>query len=143
VLESRESYVPSATETDIYGGNRYIGLYPLYYTTYDDMQTKIPFAELFAWARQNDPALYNELLKMVIKTSYAFMFDGDRVSPYCSANFSVTKEIRDIASITFNATNATQNMARVKSSYMNTSSTLYGSARIPAFYYGLSLRLKL
>jgi hypothetical protein len=143
VLESKESYMPSATETDIYGGNRYIGLYPLYYTTFEDMETKIPFAEKFAWAMENDRALYNELAKMVVKTNYLFMLDEDRISPYCSANISVTKEIGNFATISFNATNATHNMGRVTSSRMNTESSLYGSGRIPAFYYGLSLKLKL
>jgi hypothetical protein len=143
VLDGREGYAPSATETDIYGGSRYVGIYPLYYTTFEDMETRVPFAEKFAWAETNDRALYNELAKLVGKTNYLFTFDEDRLSPYFSANISVTKEIGSFASISFNATNATRNIGLVTSSQRHTESSLYGGGRVPEFYYGLSLRLKL
>ncbi|MDR0543765.1 MAG: TonB-dependent receptor [Odoribacteraceae bacterium] len=143
VQDNPTDYLPSATQTDIYGGNRYIGAYPLYYTTFEDMETKIPFAEKIAWAKDNDAALFNELVKLVATTNYLFTLNADRVSPFLSANISVTKEIGDVASLSFNATNATRNMARVSSSRMNVETSLYNSALVAPFYYGLSLRLKL
>ena len=143
VMDNRTDYVPSTTQTDIYGGNRYVGVYPLYYCSFEDMETMIPFAEKITWAKEHDTALFNELAKLVITSNYLFTFDADRVSPFFSANLSVTKEIGDVASISFNATNATRNMARVTSSRMDTESSLYNSRLITPFYYGLSLRLKL
>jgi hypothetical protein len=143
VLADNSTYLPSTTETDVYGGDRHVGVYPLYYTTYEDMETRIPFAGAFARARESDPVLFNDLAKLVVYTNYPFIFNPDRVSASCAANIGVTKEIGDFASISFNATNATRNMGRVTSSYMDTESSLYDSRRVPAFYYGLSLRLKL
>ncbi|MDR2413938.1 MAG: carboxypeptidase-like regulatory domain-containing protein [Odoribacteraceae bacterium] len=143
VLDNAGDYMPSATETDIYGGNRYVGIYPLYYTSFDDMETKIPFAEKFAWARENDATLYNDLAKLVARSNYLFTFNKDRVSASLAANINVTKEIGEFASISFNATNATRNMGRVSSTWTNSESSLYNSSLVPTFYYGLSLRLKL
>ncbi|RZK68843.1 MAG: TonB-dependent receptor, partial [Pedobacter sp.] len=59
VLDSRDAYEPSNTQSNIYGGDRFVGLYPEYYISLDDLSTKIPFAEKFLWAKTNDPALYN------------------------------------------------------------------------------------
>jgi outer membrane cobalamin receptor len=142
VLDDRGDYFPSATQTDIYGGNRFVGLYPLYYVTYDDMQTKIPFAEKLKEAKRNDPALYNELVKMVVKANTDYYFNANNVSNYFFANFSITKEIGDYASVSFNATNFANTMQLVHSSWSGTKSSLYQSSYIPDFYYGLSLRIK-
>ncbi|MDR1456013.1 MAG: TonB-dependent receptor, partial [Tannerella sp.] len=141
VLTDQESY--SGNDTDIYKGDAYVGAYPLYYTTWDDPTTKIPFAEKFAWAKDNDRTLYNELVRLVVKSNTNYYFNPNEISPWCSANISVTKEIGDFASISFSAYNFFNNMSRVKSSDNNTESTLYKSSHIPRFYYGLSLRLKL
>ncbi|MFT3980343.1 MAG: TonB-dependent receptor [Ferruginibacter sp.] len=143
VLDSRDAYEPSATKTDIYGGDRYVGLYPDYYVSFDDMQTLIPFAEKFQWAKTNDVALYNELAKMVVKSNTGYYFNKNNTSAYFSANFSITKEIGKLASVTFNATNFFNNMAKVRSTWSDSQYSLYESSLIPAFYYGLSMRLKL
>ncbi|WP_447641396.1 MULTISPECIES: TonB-dependent receptor [Chitinophagaceae] len=143
VIDSRNDYTPSQTLTNIYGGNRFVAVYPEYYVSLDDMDTKIPFAEKFFWAKQNDPTLYNELAKMVSKTNYNYSFNPSTVSAYYSANIAVTKEIGNIASVTFSATNFLNNMAKVRNGWNNTVSSLFGSGYIPSFYYGLSLRLKL
>jgi outer membrane receptor protein involved in Fe transport len=141
VIDSPENYTGS--NTDIYNGDNYVAVYPLYYSTWDDPDTKIPFAEKFIWAKDNDPALYNELVKLVVKTTRDYYFRPNKISSYYSANLSVTKEIGNKASLSFFATNFINNMALVKSSWDGTSSTLYNSGYIPQFYYGLSLRLKL
>jgi hypothetical protein len=143
VLDNTSDYLPSATRTDIYAGNQFVGVYPLYYISFDDMNTKIPFAEALLNASQNDRALYNELTKMVRKTNYDYIFNANEVSGYAFANISITKEIGNFASISFNATNFLNSMQLVKSSQTDTKSSLFGSSYIPGFYYGLSLTLKL
>ena len=142
-IDNKDSYTPSATSTDIYAGNQYVAMYPQYYISLDDMKTQIPFAEKFLWAKQNDRALYNELAKMVVKTNYDYTFNSRKYSDYFSGNISLTKEIGDKVSISFQANNFSNSMASIRSSQTNTKNTLYNSAIIPAFYYGLSMRIKL
>lgn len=142
VLDNLNDYLPSTTKTDIYGRDRFVGLYPDYYTSLDDLNTRIPFYEKFIWAKSNDPALYNELAKLVVRSNTNYYFNPNKTSFYYSANINVTKEIRDFASITFSATNFLNNMSKVRSSWSNSDFTLFESSYIPAFYYGLSLRLK-
>jgi hypothetical protein len=64
----------------------------------------------------------------------------DYYSPYFSANFSVTKEIGDLASISFYANNFFNNRAQVWSSKTRSYNSVTGY--IPKYYYGLTLRLK-
>lgn len=142
ILDSRDNYLPSTTQSDIYGGNRFVGLYPQYYVSLDDLNKPIPFAEKFLWAKQNDPALYNELAKLVIRTNYNYYFNPNKTSIYFSGNINVTKELRRWATITFNARNFLNNMALVHSTWSSSDYTLYGSGNIPATYYGITLRLK-
>jgi hypothetical protein len=141
-MDDRGDYFPSGTQQNIYAGNRFSGLYPLYYVSYDDMQTKIPFADKLKEAKANDPALYNELVKMVVKTNTDYYFNPNKLSAYYFANISITKEIGDFVSISFNATNFLNNMQLVHSGWSDTKSTLFRSSYIPNFYYGLSLRLR-
>lgn len=141
VLNSRDEYVP--IEGNISDGNQFVGLYPEYYVSLNDMNTHIPFEEKFLWAKENDITLYNDLAKLVVKTPTNYFFNENKTSAYYSANFSVTKEIGRIASISFNATNFINSLSRVRSSENNARYSLFGSSMIPAFYYGLSLRLKL
>lgn len=142
VLDGRDSYTPSETRKDIYAGNQFIGVYPEYYISLDDPDTPVPFAEKFLWAKDNDPALYNELAKMVAKTYYDSSFNASRISPYFSMNAGVTKEIGRKISVTFNAKNFFSNMGTYRVSTTNSTGTLFNSSYIPAFYYGLSLRVK-
>ncbi|MGX5690711.1 TonB-dependent receptor [Arcticibacter tournemirensis] len=142
VLDSRNDYFPSASKTDIYGGDRYVGVYPEYYISLDDMNTPVPFAEKFAWAKENDPALYSELSKMVEKTSYSYSFNKSGTSPYYMVKFGVTKEIGRAVSLSFNATNFLNSTDLVSLRETNTEYSLFNSPTIPNFYYGLSLRLK-
>ena len=127
----------------LYNKGRYVAVYPACYTTWEAPDVKIPFAERFAWARDNDPALYRELAKLVVKSNTSYTFDENRITSSFAMNFNLTKEIGRFASITFYARNFFCNMGRVRSSQTGLESSLYGSGRIPQFYYGLSLRLKL
>jgi hypothetical protein len=106
------------------------------------MDTKIPFEEKFLWAKENDPELYTELSRLVEKTYYKNYFRANKISAYYSANINLTKEIGDIASISFFARNFTQNLGHVKSSRTASETSLYNSY-IPDFYYGISVRLKI
>lgn len=95
------------------------------------------------WAKENDMTLYNELVRLVAKSNTNYYFNPNKISSYYSANFSVTKEIGDFASISFYATNFFNHMGLVKASNTGKESSLYNSSYIPKFYYGMSLRLKL
>ena len=123
--------------------NQFVAIYPEYYTTWDNPNEKIPFAEKFLWAKDNDPTLYNDLSHLVVKTNYAYTMNPNRISAYYSANLSVTKEIGDHVSVSFYANNFFNNMKMVHSSQTDTETSLFSSGYIPNYYYGLSLRLKL
>ncbi|MCI1682980.1 MAG: TonB-dependent receptor [Bacteroides sp.] len=140
-LENAGDYFGS--DYDIYGKSKYVAVYPLYYSTWEDPDSRIPFAEKFAWARENDTALYNELAKLVVKSNTNYYFNPNKISSYFSANINLTKEIGDYASISFYATNFLNHMGRVKSSQTGLETSLYNSSYIPQFYYGLSVRFKL
>ena len=115
--------------------------WPQYYYSYDD-PTLRPFGHDFisAWM-SGDSELYSDLSKLVEpNTSYNFTYLTDRISPYFSANISVTKEIGDVASISFYANNFFNNNAQVYST--RTGNWSSASSYIPKFYYGLTLRLK-
>ncbi len=121
----------------------YVALWPEYYTTWSQPDVKVPFAERFIWARDNDAALFNELAAMVVKTNYAYNLNPDRISAYFSGNLNITKEIGDHVSISFLANNFWNSMARIKNRQTGLRTTIYNTGYIPPFYYGLSLRLKL
>ncbi|MFV0554402.1 MAG: carboxypeptidase-like regulatory domain-containing protein [Mangrovibacterium sp.] len=143
VLDAQSDYFPSETSTaSIYSGDVPMAVYPLYYTSLDDPNTQTPFMETFRWAAENDTELYNELAKMVKKPTYTYWMNKQSYSPYYSANISVTKEIGDKISLSFNATNFTNRTATVKAAQTDTEVSLFSSL-IPAYYYGLSLRVKL
>lgn len=126
-----------------YSDEGYARVYPLYYSTWEEPDVRIPFAEKYEWAKTNDPVFYNELDKLVARASNAYYFRPNRVSAYFSANLNVTKEIGDWASVSFYATNFFNNMGRVKLSQTDQQQTLYNSSYIERFYYGLSVKIKL
>ena len=142
-------YMPS--ESNSYFGVPYDGtstdkhvvVYPEYYTTWDAPTEMIPFAEKFLWAKDNDPALYSDLSKLVVRSNYAYTMNPNSLSAYYSANLSVTKEIGDYVSLSFYANNFFNTMRRVHSSQTDLETSLFGSAYVPNYYYGLSLRLKI
>ncbi|MBQ4279092.1 MAG: TonB-dependent receptor [Rikenellaceae bacterium] len=126
---------------DIYDRGKYTITYPLYFASVSD-PTPVPFQERFEWAKTNDPELYELMKKMVVRSDYGYSFNTRRISPYFAANVSVTKEIGDIASISFYANNFFNNMGHVTSTQNDNKISLFGSSYIPSFYYGLTLRLK-
>lgn len=140
-LADRNAY--DLIDGSIYDSDHYIAMYPLYYSSIEDMSARIPFKESFLAARESDPTRYNELSKMVIKTPTSYFFNKNKLSPYFVANLSITKEIGKYVSLSFDARNFTNTMAKVKQSAINTYLPLYGSSYIPSFYYGLALRIKL
>lgn len=123
--------------------NQYIAVYPEYYTTWENPTELIPFAEKFAWAKDNDTKLYNDLSKLVVRSNYPYTMNGNRISSYYSANLSITKEIGNHVSVSFYANNFLNNMKTVHSSQTDLETSLFSSGYIPSYYYGLSLKLKL
>ena len=140
-LNSQADYV--GTPFDSNTENKYIAVYPEYYSTWDNPDEKIPFAEKFLWAKDNDPTLYNDLCNLVVKSNTPYTMDPNRISAYYSANLSITKEIGDHVSVSFYANNFFNNMKTVHSSQTDLNTSLFSSSYIPSYYYGLSLRLKL
>ncbi len=123
--------------------DHFLALYPEYYTTWENPGQLIPFAEKLTWARDNDPTLYSDLTKLIVRSNYAYVMNPDRLSRYYSANFSVTKEIGDHVSVSFYANNFFNNMKKVHSSQTDLETSLFESLYIPSYYYGLSMRIKI
>ncbi len=115
------------TGKDIYAGNSYTAVHPV---SYMDLDGNIhPFTE----AEASDPAFAN----LILKSANAYTFALDGYGPYMSANLSITKEIGDHVSLSFFANNFTNSRPYVKSL-----ATGVGAIFTPAFYYGLTCRLK-
>jgi len=123
----------------IYNNSNYLVLYPDYYVKYGETEKRDYMTDLL-WAKDNDPNLYKELAAYTLVSQYDYTFNDNKISPYFSANFSVTKEIGDIASLSFYANNFFNNMSQVYSSRTKTYSA--ASSYIANYYYGLTLRLK-
>ena len=81
-------------------------------------------------------------MQLIVRSDYGYSFNERRLSAYYSVNFSITKEIGKLASISFYANNFFQNMRAIKSSQTGNEITLFNSGYIPQFYYGLTLRIK-
>ena len=139
VIADRSDVLGFDQSKSIYDGENYAVFFPDYYVSYDD-PNPVPFLEKYKWAKTNDPGLYADLSKLVVTSNYLYIFKKDYISPYFSANFSVTKEIGDLASISFYANNFFNNMGQVYSTKTETYSSVY--SYIPRFYYGLTVRFK-
>ena len=139
VIADRSDVLGFDQSKSIYDGENYAVFFPDYYVSYDD-PNPVPFLEKYRWAKTNDPGLYADLSKLVVTSNYLYIFKKDYISPYFSANFSVTKEIGDLASISFYANNFFNNMGQVYSTKTETYSSVY--SYIPRFYYGLTVRFK-
>lgn len=144
---SDRSDILSTTGQSIYDGNSFAVLYPEYYTTVADPQTKRNYLEDLKWAKENDSQMFSDLSRLAGVSNYIWLFGEDYISPYFSANISVTKEIEDLASISFYANNFFNNLGQVRSSKTGNYTSLGGTAfsnsgYIPGFFYGLSLRMK-
>ena len=141
VLTDKADYF--GTPYDGNSENQFVTLYPEYYSTWEKPDERIPFAETFRWAKDNDQTLYNDLSRLVIKSNYAYTMNPNRISPYYSANLSITKEIGDHVTLSFYANNFFNNMRSIRSTQTDLEESLFGKAYIPKYYYGLSLKLKL
>ena len=75
---------------------------------------------------------------LLLKSGNIYTFDADGYDPYFSANLSITKEIGDHVSFSFFANNFTNARPYVKS-YATGVAAIF----TPAFYYGLTCRIKL
>lgn len=129
-----EDYAFTISETDnrrtdgnIYDGNSYTAVYPVAYMDLDGQVH--PFTE----AEAADPAFAS----LILKSGNAYTFAQDGYGMYMSANLSITKEIGDHVSLSFFANNFTNSRPYVKSM-----ATGVGAIFTPAFYYGLTCRLK-
>ncbi len=141
VLADKSSYTGQPYDGN--GENQYVAVYPEYYSTWENPDERIPFAEKFLWAKDNDPTLFSDLSKLVVRANYPYVMNPNRISSYYSANLSVTKEIGSQVSLSFYANNFFNNMKTVHSSQTDLDTSLFASSFIPSFYYGLSLRVKL
>jgi len=141
VLENSSDYTGTAYDGSV--TDAFVAVYPEYYSTWDDPNTLIPFAEKFLWAQENDKTLYTDLQKLVVKSNYAYVMNPNHLSKYYSANFTVTKEIGEHVSVSFYANNFFNNMKKIHASQTDLYTSLFSSGYIPSYYYGLSLRLKL
>ncbi len=115
------------TGGSIYDGGSYTAIRPLYYM--DTSGAILPFTD----AEAADPAFAN----LILRSGNIYQYDADGYDPYFSANLSITKEIGNIASISFYANNFTNSRRYVSSWATGTRVIL-----TPGFYYGLTLRLK-
>jgi hypothetical protein len=78
------------------------------------------------------------LQRLILRSGNLYTFARDGYDPYLSANLSVTKEIGDHVSLSFFANNFTN--ARP---YRKSHATGVSAIFTPAFYYGLTCRIKL
>ncbi len=115
------------TGGSVYEGDSYTAIRPIAYMTTDGVVH--PFTD-----REAEDASFAPL---ILRSGTAYQYNPDGYDPYFSANLSITKEIGDIASISFYANNFT-NSRRYVSSYASGVRVIL----TPGFYYGLTLRLK-
>lgn len=130
----------AVSDESIYEGEHYTIVYPDYYISVSNPSEKIEYLSALKAAKNTDQALYVDLTKLISQTSYTYQFLKDYISPYFSANISVTKELGDLASISFYANNFFNNIQLVHSSKTGNYSSVSGY--IPKFYYGLTVRFK-
>ena len=115
------------TGGNIYDGNSYTAIYPV---SYIDLDGNV---HPFTTAQAADPDFAN----LILKSDNIYTFAQDGYGMYMSANLSITKEIGDHVSLSFFANNFTNSRPYVKSL-----ATGVGAIFTPAFYYGLTCRLK-
>ncbi len=142
-VDEQGQTIPGSSNGDIYNDRAFVAMYPLYYTSFDDMKTKIPFKEKYLWAYKNDKNLFFNLSQMVKLTNRAYYFEPDSYSAYFSANINVSKEIGKRFKLTFYAHNFLNTMAKVHHKQQDIYKTLLNSWLVPTFSYGMSLNIKI
>ena len=146
VISDNSNILSLVPGSSIYDGSSVAVTYPDQYVSASDLENPRNYLEDLRWAKENDPHMYTDLMKLSSITYYNWYYNKDFISPYFSANISVTKEIGDIASVSFYANNFFNNLGKVMSSKTETYSPVSGSpysnsSYAPGFFYGLSLRL--
>ena len=111
----------------IYDSNNYTAIRPVKYMDEDGV------VHDFTDKEASDPAFSN----LIIKSGNAYTFAQNGYGAYFSANLSVTKEIGDHVSLSFFANNFTNSRM-----YVTSKATGVSAIFTPAFYYGLTCRLK-
>ena len=137
---SDQSDILSVTGESVYAGDNYVVRYPDWYCSYDDPTPRNYLEDLKAAKASGNMNLFNDLWQLSYKSNYLYMLGKDYYSPYFSANFSVTKEIGELASISFYANNFFVNRQQIWST--KTRTYLSAASYIPKFYYGLTVRIK-
>ncbi len=112
----------------IYDGNSYTAIYPVKYMDEN--------GEIHDFT--SEQATLPEFANLILKSGNAYTFARDGYGFYCSANFSVTKEIADKVSLSFFANNFTNSRM-----YVTSMATGVGAIFTPSFYYGLTCRIKI
>jgi len=116
------------TGGDIYDGHSYTAVCPVAWMDLDGVRHDWTAADAA------DP----DLRRLILRSTNAYTFATDGYDPYMSANLSLTKEIGRHVSLSFFANNFTA--ARPwRESYATGVSAIF----TPAFYYGLTCRIKL
>ncbi|HIZ86527.1 MAG TPA: TonB-dependent receptor [Candidatus Coprenecus stercoravium] len=122
---SQDSY--QSTGGSIYDGDSYTAIRPV---AYMDLDGNVhPFTDQQA----SDP----EFSVLMMRSANAYTFALDGYGAYLSANLSVTKEIGEHVSLSFYANNFINSRMSVKSLATGVSAVF-----TPAFYYGLTCRVK-
>jgi len=111
----------------IYEGNSYTAIYPSAYMDLD--------GNVHPWTEES--ARNPELARLVLRSVNIYTFAPDGYNPYFSANFSVTKEIGNHASVSFFANNFTNSRR-----YVTSRATGVSAIFTPNFYYGITCRIK-
>lgn len=123
---SSESVEP--TGGDIYDSPSFSAVYPVAYLDLD--------GKVHQWTAEC--ASDSDLQRLILRSGNMYTFVKDGYDPWASANLSLTKEIGRHVSLSFFANNFTA--ARpYRKSYANGISSIF----TPAFYYGLTCRIKL
>lgn len=122
---SETSKVP--TGGNIHAGDSYTAVYPVAYVDLDGVMHEFTAED----------AARPEMNNLILKSGNIYTFAQDGYGFYCSANLSITKEIGKHVSLSFFANNFTNSRPYVKSL-----ATGVGAVFTPAFYYGLTCRVK-
>lgn len=120
------SVVP--TGGDIYGGNSYTAVAPIAYLDLEGNYCRWTEAEA------DNP----DFQRLILRSGNIYTFAEDGYDPYFSANLSLTKEIGKHVSLSFYANNFTFSRP-YRASYATGVSAIF----TPAFYYGLTCRIKI
>ncbi|MBO7511286.1 MAG: TonB-dependent receptor, partial [Bacteroidales bacterium] len=120
------SVVP--TGGNIYDGNSYTAVAPIAYLDLDGNYCQWTEAE----------ASNPDFQRLILRSGNVYTFAEDGYDPYFSANLSLTKEIGKHVSLSFYANNFTFSRP-YRASYATGVSAIF----TPAFYYGLTCRIKI